>query len=373
MTTVTRSTPTAVPARSTDAGTAAPPKGDYTVKKGDTLWTIAKTLVEQQGAGKASNAQISSALQALKESNPSLCTPARDGGNKIFAGDAITFPKPDGKGWKSATAAGAQVPTAADRATATGQMSALQGQNDADNARRKDSLVQQLGAAAKFSAANPLTAEQKVAVSDLLEQAEAFPELLQTPEAKALQALLPPEAGDATDAAAKPATGTPAATTTAAATPASTTAAATPATTTAAAHDATVANFHKLADFFASHPVTLQNAQLAAKALELIANDPAINTSADAQQVRAKLAAFIDQAKASLGHTGTGGTAPTPGKPTTGQAQVAKATTPDMTVAQGQRNTQSILDTLPPELRNSPQGQELARQLAASVKRGDQN
>ncbi len=152
------------------------PKGDYSVKKGDTLEKIATKLVTDSG-GTATKANVAKALAALKKANPELVTAARDGGNKIRIGDQVKYPKLDAQGgWASAGAASnAGAPTKASAAAAKDQMGTLKLDKELTEAART------------FSTKRP-TADEAKQLNGLLERIKTdAPKLLDTPAARVLR------------------------------------------------------------------------------------------------------------------------------------------------------------------------------------------
>jgi hypothetical protein len=74
-------------------GTAAQPKGDYTVVPGDTMWSIAKRLTQERAQGPTNDTSVSRTLDELKALNQHLFSEKRNQGGRIFPGDQVTYPK----------------------------------------------------------------------------------------------------------------------------------------------------------------------------------------------------------------------------------------------------------------------------------------
>jgi hypothetical protein len=186
------STAVQAPRTSQTQGPASAGKGDYVVKKGDTLSKLAKQLVEQRG-GKATNAAVAKALAEIKAANPELCTAKRRGGDLIFPGDKVVLP--EANGWKagdaSQTAPQKSAP-AGGKEAAQVQMAAAAESLKAEAQAKAQALATQLdGFAQVLASKQSLTPNEQQMVSQFMGQLQQqLPELLESPSGqKALQEL----------------------------------------------------------------------------------------------------------------------------------------------------------------------------------------
>ena len=156
----------------------------YVVKKGDTLWGIAKSVL----GAKATDADVLKLLNAIKKDNPALASHERKHGDRILVGDEVRM---------TAAKQGAQTgkpPAPADggKAEAEAQMAAAKKAREGEVEKARTGLRAFAEGVRQTPELSPPQVDQ---VRSKLKEVKAnFPELDTSPEANLLRSRLP--AGD---------------------------------------------------------------------------------------------------------------------------------------------------------------------------------
>ncbi len=154
----------------------------YVVKKDDTLWGIAKSVL----GGKASDAEILKLVNTIKKDNPELASAQRKHGDRILVGDEVRLNRA-----KAGTQTG-KPPAPADggKAEAEAQMEAAKKARTAEVEKYRTGLH---AFAEGVRQAPELSPSQQDQIRGKLKEVKAsFPELAESPEVNVLRTRLPP-------------------------------------------------------------------------------------------------------------------------------------------------------------------------------------
>lgn len=155
----------------------------YVVKKGDTLWDIAKALL----GGKASDAEVLQLLNTIKKDNPELASAERKHGDRILVGDEVRLTRA-----KQGTQTGKPQPADGGKAEAEAQMEAAKKARGVEVEKARAGLHVFAETVRQTPELTPPQIDQ--VREKLKEVKKTFPELDGSPEANLLRTRLP--AGD---------------------------------------------------------------------------------------------------------------------------------------------------------------------------------